>query len=103
LVKNEGDVAGSEVLQVYVSYPDVGLTTPFKQLRGFKKARNVIPGSAEGLEIILDRYSFSFWDESKSALKVKAGLYGIHAGFNCDLLPLDGSVEIKDTFYWNGL
>jgi len=86
-----------------VSYPDVGLTTPFKQLRGFKKARNVIPGSAEGLEIILDRYSFSFWDESKNAWKVKAGLYGIHAGFNCDLLPLDGSVEIKDTFYWNGV
>lgn len=103
LVKNEGDVADSEVLQVYVSYPDVGLTTPFKQLRGFKKVRDVIPGSAEGLEMTLDKYSFSFWDESKNAWKVTAGLYGIHAGFNCDLLPLDGYVEIKDTFYWNGL
>ncbi|KAL9714898.1 hypothetical protein Ac2012v2_001558 [Leucoagaricus gongylophorus] len=103
LVRNEGGVAGSEVLQVYVSYPGVGLTTPLKQLRGFKKARNVIPGSAERLEIALDKYSFSLWDESQNAWRVSTGFYGIHAGFNSDFLSLNGSIEINNTFYWNGL
>lgn len=103
MVRNEGGVAGSEVLQVYVSYPGVGLTTPLKQLRGFKKARNVIPGSAERLEIALDKYSFSLWDESQNAWRVSTGFYGIHAGFNSDFLSLNGSVEINNTFYWNGL
>lgn len=102
-VKNEGNIAGSEVLQVYVSYPNVGLTTPLKQLRGFKKARDVAPGSSLGLDVTLDKYSFSLWDESRNAWRVSAGRYEIHAGSSSDSLPLSASVEIKETFYWSGL
>jgi beta-glucosidase len=91
------------VLQVYVSYPDAGLTTPQKQLRGFKKAHNVSPGSAQRLDVVLDKYSFSLWDEARHAWRVNAGRYEIHIGFSCDFLPLSGAIEIPSTFYWNGL
>lgn len=102
-LRNEGAIVGSEVLQVYVSYPDVGLTTPQYQLRGFKKARDVAPGTSQKVEVTLDKYAFSLWDESQHAWRVSAGRYGIHAGFSSDSLPLSGSIEIPDTFYWSGL
>jgi beta-glucosidase len=103
-LKNEGQVAGSEVVQIYVSYPDdLGLTTPANQLRGFKKARDVAPGASQRLDIILDKYAFSLWDELRSAWRVSAGRYLIRAGFSSDALTLSTSVEISETFYWNGL
>ncbi|EKM82934.1 hypothetical protein AGABI1DRAFT_118340 [Agaricus bisporus var. burnettii JB137-S8] len=104
LLKNEGQVVGSEVVQIYVSYPvDLGLTTPVNQLRGFRKAHDVVPGASHKLDIILDKYAFSLWDELRSAWRVSAGQYLIHAGFSSDALPLSVSVEIPQTFFWNGL
>lgn len=104
LLKNEGQVVGSEVVQIYVSYPvDLGLTTPVNQLRAFRKAHDVVPGASQKLDIILDKYAFSLWDELRSAWRVSAGQYLIHAGFSSDDLPLSASVEIPQTFYWNGL
>jgi beta-glucosidase len=81
----------------------VGITTPLKQLRGFKKARNVAPGSAQKLEVSLDKYAFSLWDEVRHAWRVSVGRYEIHVGFSSEHLPLSTSIEIPETFYWSGL
>lgn len=102
-LKNEGNIAGSEVLQVYVSYPKMMLTTPVYQLRGFKKAQGVAPSASQRVELTIDKYGFSLWDESHHAWRISAGQYGIHVGFSSDFLPLVGFVEIPETFYWNGL
>ncbi|KAF9451230.1 glycoside hydrolase family 3 protein [Macrolepiota fuliginosa MF-IS2] len=102
-LKNEGQIAGSEVLQIYVSYPDLGLATPRYQLRGFKKAQGVAPNASQKVEVTLNKYAFSLWDESQHTWRVNAGRYGIHAGFSSDNLPLTSFVEISETFYWSGL
>lgn len=103
-VRNEGQVVGSEVVQIYVSYPDdLGLTTPAIQLRGFKKAHDVAPGASQSVGTILDKYAFSLWDERQSAWRVSAGRYLVRLGFNSDALTLSAPVELSETFYWNGL
>lgn len=102
-VQNEGDRAGSEVVQLYVSLPDVGLTTPRLQLKGFAKAHNVSKGGATKVTINLDKYAFSFWDESQNCWKIAAGKYGLHVGTSSDNLPLYDSIDLKETFTWKGL
>ncbi|KXN87735.1 putative beta-glucosidase I [Leucoagaricus sp. SymC.cos] len=102
-IRNKGKVLGSEVMQVYVSYPDVGLTTPLKQLRGFKKAHNLAPGASQRLEVLLNKYAFSLWDESRNAWRVTTGNYDILVGFGSDNILLSQTIAIHETFYWRGL
>jgi len=102
-VKNDGAATGSEVVQLYVSSPDIGLTTPRLQLRGFGKARNVLPGEAQAVIIKLDKYAFSFWETEKSAWCAAAGSYDIKIGRSSVDLPVQMTYKIHQTFYWAGL
>ncbi|KAF9475314.1 beta-glucosidase [Pholiota conissans] len=102
-VKNEGECSGSEVVQLYVSLPEIGLTTPKLQLRGFIKANNVAKGATTKVTITLDKYAFSFWDDLQNCWKVPAGKHGLHIGVSSDNLTLRNTVEIKETFTWKGL
>lgn len=63
-VRNVGPVTGSEVVQVYVSLPPNGTTNPPMQLRGFDKARDLASGSTTTVNVVLDKYAISYWDES---------------------------------------
>ncbi|KAI0262966.1 glycoside hydrolase family 3 protein [Gloeopeniophorella convolvens] len=102
-VKNTGGLVGSEVVQLYVSYPDVGVTTPALQLRGFAKARDLRPGEARTVNIKLDRYAVSFWDTQKRAWAVRKGAYGVFVGHSSNDLPLEGKIDVAKTFRWVGV
>ncbi|KAF5386631.1 hypothetical protein D9615_001768 [Tricholomella constricta] len=102
-VKNEGSVAGSEVVQLYVSYPDIGLTTPKLQLRGFGKAKDVAPGAAQRVIIKLNKYAVSFWDTERNAWHAVAGQYVFHIGQSSVDLPLQTTYDLKTDFFWVGL
>ena len=62
-VRNVGSRVGSEVIQLYIELPENGTTTPSLQLKGFKKVHNVAVGSSATVELSLDKYAISFWDE----------------------------------------
>ncbi|EEB97656.1 hypothetical protein MPER_02984, partial [Moniliophthora perniciosa FA553] len=102
-VKNEGSVSGSEVVQVYISYPDNGITHPQLQLRGFAKARDLAPGSSSNVTISLDKYAVSYWDNNKHCWLVAVGEYGVHVGFSCDNIILGEKLKISEAFAWTGL
>lgn len=102
-VKNIGDIIGSEVVQLYVSLPPNGTTTPHLQLRGFAKVRDVSPGKSRSVTIKLDKYAFSFWDSPNSEWKVIAGKYILRIGTSSESLPIEHSIELKEGFGWSGL
>lgn len=102
-MKNQGAVAGSQVAQLYVTYPDLGITSPHLQLKGFAKARDLAPGSSQELDIRLDKYAFSYWDADKNAWAAPAGTYVLHVGSSSDELVLEHSFELRKTFRWSGL
>jgi beta-glucosidase len=102
-VTNEGDILGSEVVQLYVSYPTGGITHPPLQLRGFAKAKDVTPGSSETVRISLNKYSFAFWDSREHAWRVTAGKYTLHVGFSCEDIVLRHDIELSSAFTWRGL
>ncbi|KAF8652748.1 hypothetical protein AX16_004245 [Volvariella volvacea WC 439] len=102
-VKNEGPRIGSEVVQLYVAYPELGITHPELQLKGFAKARDILPGQTQNLSIKLDKYALSFWDARQGAWVAKAGRYGLFVGQSSDSFSLQGSLELTKTFFWSGL
>lgn len=102
-VKNEGLVAGSEVAQLYISYPNIGITTPVYQLKGFAKAKDVAPGGSHELVIDLDQYALAFWDSNKNAWTVAPGTYIIQVGASSEDFRLQGELKLTQGFTWKGL
>lgn len=102
-VKNEGSTTGSQVVQVYISYPELGIAMPEMQLRGFAKAKEIKPGEVKSVEIKMDKYAMAFWDEREDAWMVMPGKYGVHVGFSSDELLLETEVEVTEKLKWRGL
>ncbi|KAF9264923.1 glycoside hydrolase family 3 protein [Marasmius fiardii PR-910] len=111
VVKNEGAVTGSEVVQAYVSYPDKGITHPKMQLRGFAKAKDLQPGESRKIELSLDKYAVAYWDShnfsessiGKGVWKVEEGEYGVHVGFACNKIKLERKIQVEKGFTWSGI
>lgn len=102
-VKNEGLVAGSEVAQLYISYPDTGLTTPVHQLKGFTKAKDVAPGASRDLHIDLDKYALAFWNSTTNEWTISPGKYILHVGASSEDFRLKGELELTKGITWQGL
>ncbi len=89
-VKNVGDVAGEEVVQVYVKnldYPDA----PIKSLGGFQKVM-IEKGATANVKITLKPTAFEYYDASIDELSVYSGNYKILYGSSSrdeDLKSLD--------------
>lgn len=103
-VENVGSVTGSEVVQVYISLPTTSeLTHPALQLKGFAKVRDLAPGSQKQVEIVLDKYAMSYWNDVTEAWTVEKGTYRIQVGTSSDCLSLGASFAITKAFDWSGL
>lgn len=96
-VVNEGKMTGSQVVQVYVGYPETDkLTGGYRSpavLRGFKKAKDLKPGEARTVEIPLTEQSFSYWDVSSASFKVDSGRYTIYVGDSSRNMVYSGYVD----------
>ena len=63
-VKNTGEVAGKQVVQLYASapYTNGGIEKPHKVLVGFAKTKKLAKGEEETLKITVDPYDFASFD-----------------------------------------
>lgn len=62
-VKNIGAVKGKEVVQIYVSSPIGKLSKPKIELKGFAKTKLLDIGEEERVELIIDDYALSSYDD----------------------------------------
>ncbi|MDL4840225.1 glycoside hydrolase family 3 C-terminal domain-containing protein [Aquibacillus rhizosphaerae] len=92
-LRNTGDVAGSEVVQVYVGELPTNIDTPSKQLAGFAKV-DLDPGKQEHVKIELDSTAFSYWDEGIDEWIMPSGEVPIYVGSSSDNIQLTTSVNI---------
>ena len=104
-LKNDGDVAGAETVQVYVAQRKPSVRRPVKELKGFvKKLLEARHAADVEVEVPL-KYAASFWDEGRDAWIMEKDEYRVLVGTSSDLGEgsLEGKFEISKTKWWKGL
>lgn len=101
-VKNTGSVAGAQILQLYISAPNSPTARPTKELHGFEKVF-LQPGEEKEVNIPVDRYATSFWDEIESMWKSEEGVYDVLIGTSSQEILGKGELIVNQTRYWLGL
>lgn len=91
-IRNRGDRAGSDVVQVYVEDVAATVTRPRRELKGFTKT-HLQPGEERTITLHLDKRSFAFW--GPDGWVVEPGDFVIHAGRNVLDLPLAERIELS--------
>lgn len=77
-VRNTGRMAGAEVAQLYVSFPDAA-DEPVRQLRGYQKV-TIQPGKEADVSFTLRRRDLSVWDVARQEWEVVKGDYKVYIG-----------------------
>ncbi|MDR7237656.1 beta-glucosidase family protein [Neobacillus drentensis] len=96
-VKNDGDVAGAEVPQVYLGLPE-NANQPPKRLVGFEKVW-LKPGEKKHVTITIDpsasNHPLSIWDADADAWKTLDGTYKVKVGNSSDNATLTDSITVR--------
>ena len=84
-VKNIGDYAGKEVVQVYLEAPQGKLGKPARVLCGFEKTKTLAPNEEQELKITVDLREFASYDDSgvtghRFCRVLEAGEYNFYVG-----------------------
>ncbi|MBE7034115.1 MAG: beta-glucosidase [Ruminococcaceae bacterium] len=83
-VKNTGDMAGKEVVQLYYSAPQGKLGKPARELAAFQKTSLIAPGESEKVALSFDINYMASYDDlgkcEKSAYILEGGEYTFHIG-----------------------
>ena len=93
-VKNAGDVAGKEVVEIYVSCPQEKLQKEYRKLAGFAKTSLLEPGAQEVVSVSFCIRSLASFDEAASAYVLEEGIYGIFAGSSLEGSVFAGSLKL---------
>jgi len=79
MVTNTGDVAGSEVVQLYLHDKEASVARPIKELKGFDKVY-LAPGESKQISISLTKRDLSFWDVTINNWQAESGTFEVMLG-----------------------
>lgn len=92
-VQNMGKMAGDEVVQAYIQYPNLD-RMPLKELKGFKRI-SVAQGASQPVTIKIPVTDLQKWDLQKNNWKLYPGEYKLVLGSNSQDEKLKYSFVIK--------
>lgn len=100
-VKNTGNVAGKEVIQLYYSAPQGKLGKPAKELAAYKKTKLLVPGESETVVMSFDINDMASFDDlgkiAKSAYVLEKGEYEFYLGTSVrDNIKLDYVYSVEN-------
>lgn len=98
-VKNTGDRAGDEVVQLYVHDNDASTVQPKEQLQGFERI-SLKPGETKTVSFSLPVEQLSYWDANKHAYVVNPGKFDVMIGSASDDLRQTGSFQVTTAGEW---
>jgi beta-glucosidase len=91
-ITNTGKVAGAEVPQLYLGYPNASGEPP-KQLRGFAKLK-LAAGASGTATFKLRRRDMSVWDEATRKWTVPKGDFAVYVGASSRDVKLTGKITV---------
>lgn len=93
-VKNNGNMAGKEIVQVYVRKKQSNVIRPEKELRAFEKIY-LAPGEEKEIEFTLDRRAFAYYEVDIKDWHVEEGDYEILIGKSSREILLRETVKVN--------
>jgi len=99
-VKNIGNHAGKEAVQIYVNAPDGGLVKPAIELRSFAKTKELAPGQSQRITVTIDPYTLASFNENASEWQTAAGDYKIYFAASSEDLKVSAVAKEPKTFSW---
>ena len=96
-VRNSGNSAGRQVIQLYAACPSDEAVTERKRLTAFGKTGVLQPGEEETLELSFDLKQLSIYHEGRSAWILQKGEYGIFAGENAQAVKPAVRLRMAET------
>jgi beta-glucosidase len=91
-VKNVGDRKGDEVVQLYLNDVVSSVTTPIKELKGFKRVA-LEPGEKQTVEFILTPDQLSLINQDMKRV-VEPGIFEVMIGSSSEDIRLKGRFEV---------
>ncbi len=92
-VTNAGDLAGEEVVQLYIKHLGSEVPRPLKELRGFERV-SIQPGQTRLVEIPLNAESLAYWDADKHSFVVEEGRIQLLVGSSSEDIRLKKNIEV---------
>ena len=95
-VKNAGDVAGKEVVQLYVRDLESSVTRPLKELKGFEKIL-LQPEEETTVTFTLGKRAFAYYNTDINNWYVESGDFEILVGGSSQAIALKAQVHVEST------
>ncbi|WP_138752575.1 glycoside hydrolase family 3 C-terminal domain-containing protein [Paenibacillus sinopodophylli] len=95
-VKNEGTIATSEVVQLYIKNKQSGYgeSAPKQQLVGFEKVQ-LAAGESKTVSLSVDANDFGIWDVNKNSFIVEEGSYTLMVGSSSQAIHGEKNIQIN--------
>lgn len=94
-LKNSGQQAGAETVQVYMSQKKPSVLRPVKELKAFEKVF-LQPGEERVVELEIPVSSFAFYDEGIADWKLENDKYLLHVASSSRQIHSTATIEVKD-------
>ena len=100
-VRNAGETAGREVVQVYVRPPQGKLGKPLRSLAAFAKTDVLEPGGTQEIELMIPDHTLASYDDSgatghRSCWVMEPGKYEFYVGGDVRSASLVGWIDIDE-------
>ena len=95
-VTNTGSVAGTEIVQLYISKKDGQIFRPAKELKGFARV-TLAHGEKQRITIKLDDKAFRFWNVKADRWEIEGGEYELLVGASVEDIRLKEAITVHGT------
>ncbi|MEA3309817.1 MAG: glycoside hydrolase family 3 C-terminal domain-containing protein [Chloroflexota bacterium] len=95
-VTNTGEMAGKEIVQLYVHDQESRLVRPEKELKGFAKV-TLAPGETQTVTLELDARAFAYYDPAYKQWITESGAFDILVGRSSADICLQATVQLEST------
>ncbi|MFW6023066.1 MAG: glycoside hydrolase family 3 C-terminal domain-containing protein [Halanaerobiaceae bacterium] len=94
-IENIGELAGKEVVQLYIGQNNSTVSRPLKELKGFKKIY-LEPGERRKIKFKLSYRDFSYYNSKKKKWIAENDIYNIFIGSSSRDIRLNGIFKLED-------
>lgn len=95
-IKNTGNMAGKEIVQLYVHDVESTVPRPSKELKGYTKV-SLQPGEETIVQFELDKRAFAYYDAKHQNWLVETGEFEILIGRSSRNIELTETVEVESS------